>query len=162
MATTKLTTIPPVALRKTNDGPSPAVSSVVATPIERDDQGRFPKGVSGNPAGRPVGSRNKATVLREQLDERAVEEIANEYVEVLWAMIRRAKGGDVQAAKFLQNIVQLVTDQGGAKGKGGGGRTIQVYIENYTQEVKDERQDEQTVQREREPERPGELGPPDA
>ena len=34
---------------------------------ERDSQGRFPSGKSGNPAGRPRGSQNKATKLREEL-----------------------------------------------------------------------------------------------
>jgi hypothetical protein len=30
---------------------------------ERDQQGRWPRGVSGNPSGRPAGSRNKMTLL---------------------------------------------------------------------------------------------------
>ena len=34
---------------------------------DRDSQGRFPSGQSGNPVGRPRGSRNKATKLREEL-----------------------------------------------------------------------------------------------
>src|SRR5205823_10349783 len=37
---------------------------------ERDAQGQFVKGQSGNPAGRPRGSRNKDAVLVEQMFER--------------------------------------------------------------------------------------------
>lgn len=35
--------------------------------VERTPDGRFEKGQSGNPAGRPVGSRNRATLAAEML-----------------------------------------------------------------------------------------------
>ena len=35
----------------------------------RTKQGKFKKGTSGNPSGRPIGSRNRATLLAEQLLE---------------------------------------------------------------------------------------------
>jgi hypothetical protein len=34
---------------------------------KRTTNARFPRGVSGNPAGRPVGSRNRSTIIEEQL-----------------------------------------------------------------------------------------------
>ena len=36
---------------------------------ERSRDGKFPKGVSGNPDGRPKGTKNLHTIIREILDE---------------------------------------------------------------------------------------------
>jgi hypothetical protein len=44
-----------------------------STPKPR--RGKFPKGVSGNPAGRPPGSRNKATLAMEALFEQDAEQL---------------------------------------------------------------------------------------
>ena len=51
-------------------------------------------GQSGNPAGRPDGSRNKASLIAEKLMEGDTE-------EVIKAVIEKAKGGDIQAAKLI-------------------------------------------------------------
>lgn len=59
----------------------------------REQRGRpWPKGVSGNPAGRPKGS-GLAGELRKA--------IAVEAGDILAALIERAKAGDVQAARAL-------------------------------------------------------------
>jgi hypothetical protein len=55
--------------------------------------GRFPKGVSGNPAGRPPGSRNKTTLAIEALLEGEGESIARKLIEL-------AKKGDLQAVRI--------------------------------------------------------------
>lgn len=100
----------------------------------RNELGQFIKGVSGNPAGRPSGSKNKTTIIREMLDEVALGEVAKEYVEVVWAMLRRAKAGDVAAAKFIKEIADVAAevDQRHSNKK------VQVYIENFTVEQKHE------------------------
>jgi len=54
---------------------------------------KFQPGKSGNPAGRKLGSRNKATLLREQL--------ATKGKKLLDALIAKAEGGDVDCLKFL-------------------------------------------------------------
>ena len=54
----------------------------------------FPKGVSGNPAGAPRGSRNRATLALDALAE-------GEASDVLRAMVERAKGGDTAAATLI-------------------------------------------------------------
>ena len=54
-------------------------------------QGRpFQKGTSGNPAGRPLGSRNKATLVAENLLNGQSEALMKKLIE-------RALGGDMQA-----------------------------------------------------------------
>jgi Family of unknown function (DUF5681) len=48
----------------------------------RDAEGRFEKGASGNPAGRPRGARNKATEAAERLLEGEAEALARKAVEL--------------------------------------------------------------------------------
>ncbi|HEV3159671.1 MAG TPA: DUF5681 domain-containing protein [Xanthobacteraceae bacterium] len=59
----------------------------------------FPKGRSGNPKGRPVGARNAATVIAEQLLDGEAEEIIRK-------IIKKAKQGDMTALRLcLDRIV---------------------------------------------------------
>lgn len=55
---------------------------------------RFAPGQSGNPAGRPTGSRNKVTLAIEALMEGEAEEITRKAIE-------SAKGGDLVAIKLI-------------------------------------------------------------
>ena len=66
----------------------------------REPGGRpFAKGVSGNPAGRPVGSRNKATLLALQLLEGEAEALTRKAVE-------QALEGDTTALRLcLERLV---------------------------------------------------------
>jgi len=49
---------------------------------ERKNAGRFHKGVSGNPSGRPPGSRNRATLLLESLLENEGEQLIQKAIEM--------------------------------------------------------------------------------
>jgi hypothetical protein len=49
---------------------------------ERDESGRFAKGHSGNPAGRTPGTRNRATVMAEQMFDGACGALANKAVQM--------------------------------------------------------------------------------
>ena len=51
----------------------------------RDPRGRFSKGRSGNPAGRPPGCRNHATQMAEVLLEGEVEALTRKAVELALA-----------------------------------------------------------------------------
>jgi hypothetical protein len=47
-----------------------------------NNKGQWPKGTSGNPAGRPPGSRNKATSLMESLLEGDAEQLTRKAIEM--------------------------------------------------------------------------------
>ena len=61
--------------------------------------GKFPKGKSGNPKGRPKGARNKATLAAEALMDGDAEAITHKAVEL-------AKAGDMTAIRLcLERIL---------------------------------------------------------
>jgi hypothetical protein len=71
----------------------------------------FKKGQSGNPAGRPVGSKNRSTVARKWLEatEKSknpitgdLEELTQEDIGTL-ALIKKMRQGDVRAYKELMD-----------------------------------------------------------
>ena len=68
-------------------------SGTAALKASKKGQKGFTQGISGNPKGRPRGSRNKAGLLVQKLIDGKSEEIAR-------AIIKRAIKGDFQAEKF--------------------------------------------------------------
>jgi hypothetical protein len=66
---------------------------------------KFKKGQSGNPEGRPPGSRNKATLLIEQLLDNGAKDITEKAIEL-------AKAGDSTALRLcLDRIVPARKDR---------------------------------------------------
>jgi hypothetical protein len=68
--------------KEENTGSGGELDGGEAGPAERDGQGHFVKGQSGNPAGRPRGARNKDTVFVEQMFERFGGALANKAVNM--------------------------------------------------------------------------------
>ena len=60
----------------------------------RDESGRWAQGASGNPSGRPLGSRSSTTLALEQLLDGEAETITRVCIE-------RAKDGDHHAMKLV-------------------------------------------------------------
>ena len=70
---------------------------------------QFRKGQSGNPAGRPPGSRNRATIMVQNLLEGAAENIAKRAAQL-------AEEGNVAAIRICMNRLSLsFTFRGGAE-----------------------------------------------
>lgn len=61
---------------------------------EIQENGRFKKGKSGNPHGKPRGSRHKASLLAEKLFENDLEIVCSQVVQ-------QAKEGNLMAAKII-------------------------------------------------------------
>ena len=66
-----------------------------------DSRGRFQKGFSGNPAGRPPGSRNSSTMLVESLLEQEAEPLTLKLIE-------RAKEGEMSAMRLCMERLMPV------------------------------------------------------
>ena len=77
----------------------------------KDIEPRWQKGESGNPNGRPKGSKNRSTIARQWLEVNEeirnpltseIERMSQEDVMTL-ALIKKARGGDVNAYKALMD-----------------------------------------------------------
>lgn len=65
---------------------------------------QFPKGVSGNPKGRPPGSKNKNTLLKRNIETEIIEDAKQDVLAVFRKAIELAKEGDT-------SMIKLVTDK---------------------------------------------------
>jgi hypothetical protein len=72
---------------------NPTVAAAVETTRPKQTWG-FQKGVSGNPAGRPLGARHKTTIMAEKLMQDSAEKVIN-------AVVDAAAKGDMMAAKII-------------------------------------------------------------
>ena len=71
----------------------------------KQGRGRFQKGVSGNPAGKPKGTRNRTTLAVEALLDGDAEALTQTAIDL-------AKGGDVTALRLcLDRILPLRRDR---------------------------------------------------
>jgi hypothetical protein len=70
----------------------------MTTTEKNTDNGRFTKGNSGNPLGRPPGSRNQSKLLMESLLEGEGEQLTRKLVEL-------AKDGNIQALRICMDRV---------------------------------------------------------
>lgn len=95
----------------------------------------FQKGQSGNPEGRPEGTKNRATILRRLLE--TATDFTNPLTlkketlpleeQIMIALIARAKRGDIAAIKEIQDTLYgKVVDKHEIGGKEGG--PIQITI----------------------------------
>jgi len=73
---------------------------------------RFKKGQSGNPRGRPSGSKNLSTLLSEALNEPVIvtengrRRKISKRQAIIKQLVNQSAKGDWRAAKFLLDIVQ--------------------------------------------------------
>lgn len=103
----------------------------------RDDKGRFVKGSTGNPRGRPAGTKNKIAEMKRNLELAVREGISEAQITaILQSMIAEAMNGNVTAGKLILDKVmsnaRLDDDEGEDKPE------IVIKIQNLTpQHLKD-------------------------
>jgi hypothetical protein len=96
--------------------------------------GRFQKGKSGNPSGRPRGRRNKITKLTEKLEVAVRKQVDPQHViNVLNELYIEAVAGNMAAAKtFLDYTLSKPTVQKEEQGETDKAPTIRIVVENFT------------------------------
>lgn len=78
----------------------------------RDEDGKFIKGQSGNPRGRPAGGKNRITQLKQDLEIAIREKVSvHRIANVVDKMLELAEEGDKGAAKIiLDKFVSMARD----------------------------------------------------
>jgi len=76
--------------------------------VDRDNLGRFVKGVSGNPKGKPVGARSRTKLMKQGMEEAMTREMSNDFIEILETAIKLAKQGEKDMIKMV--LVDLMKD----------------------------------------------------
>jgi hypothetical protein len=103
----------------------------------RDDKGRFVAGKSGNPSGRPKGTKNQITQIR-QNTELALREYmsspdnARKALKVMDVLFEKASDGDVSAIKLLLDKVLPQARAGADENDGEKQKPVAIQIINQT------------------------------
>lgn len=96
-----------------------AATALLAPPIEpvdkpvvpRDEKGRFPVGVSGNPAGRAKGAKNRITLARLILEEGLRQQLTKAGPDIMRKALKMALEGDDKIMRVLLDKM-LATPRG--------------------------------------------------
>ncbi len=73
--------------------------------------GRFQKGQSGNPAGKPKGARHFSTLIREAITRVAEDTGTSDDKEIVKALVEKAKKGDLKAIDTVLDRVDGKAEQ---------------------------------------------------
>jgi hypothetical protein len=106
---------------------------------------RFRKGLSGNPRGRPGGSKNLATLFSEALNE-TVTVVKNgrrraitKREAVIAQLVNKSAGADLRAIKILFDIQQAIEARSDATGATGSpaelGQSDRAIIDRYLRKL---------------------------
>lgn len=101
--------------------------------------GRFVKGQSGNPLGRPPNTKNRLATLRKELELAVIEHVGIEKIKrIINKVVEKAEAGDMRAAKLI--LDKVISNAGPGDETADNGRTIIFKIENATFAAKAEQE----------------------
>ena len=69
--------------------------------VHRNNLGQFVKGVSGNPKGKPKGSKNRAGIIKQAMEEALVRDSAKKFNKLVDTALDLAIQGDKDMLKFF-------------------------------------------------------------
>lgn len=115
--------------------------------VIRSDQGQFLPGKSGNPKGRPKGTKNRITELKQEMELVLREGINPDVLKkILASMANEAISGNVQAAKLI--LDRFITNASSAEDDGEANPTLVIEIKNLTPQAIEEVVGETIIQEE--------------
>jgi hypothetical protein len=95
------------------------------------ENGRFVKGVSGNPRGRPLGAKNRIVRMKQDMEEAIRTHMhPGEIQKIVQAMVLEAQGGNVAAAKLI--LDKVMSNANISEDSEAADNRIVIKIENYT------------------------------
>lgn len=98
---------------------------------DRTDKGQFPAGVSGNPKGRPKGSKSEVTQLKTDIELALRNHVHPEKLKrVVEKVLNKAANGNMAAAKLIFDYFLSRPTEGDDQGNAP--PAIRVVVENIT------------------------------
>jgi hypothetical protein len=97
----------------------------------RTESGQFPKGTSGNPAGRPRGRKGEIVALKQDLEIAIRSRVdARKIGKIVDKLVNKAMNGNLQAAKLI--LDKFVSNAGETEDEQAHKGGIRIVIENAT------------------------------
>lgn len=91
------------------------------------------KGVSGNPNGRPKGSKSKVTLIKQAIESDLTEQLSYDASAILQKTIQLAKEGDTTCIKILMDRLLPALRSGDVNEKAGIGN-IHIHVSSIPTE----------------------------
>lgn len=98
--------------------------------LKRDENGRFPAGMSGNPAGRAKGTKNRITIARLMLEEGLRQSLTAAGPKIMNKAIKMALEGDPKIMRVLLDKM-LASPRGDDAGDAKDAE-VRVIVQNLT------------------------------
>lgn len=128
---------PETTLPASEEAPSQESFPTPAT-ITRDNLGRFVKGVSGNPKGKPLGTKHRISFIKHAIEEALVRDLAEDAAAIMAKALDQAKAGDTDMIKFVLGDLLKDVRKGGVEDEDNlrGAKIVQVSITQYVGQAK--------------------------
>ena len=115
----------------------------------RNDKGQFIKGISGNPNGRPKGSRNRIVEQKLALEEAVRDNVSPRHIRALLKkMYDLAMAGDTAAGKFI--LDKFISNAKVEEASDNEDSKIQIVVKNATFKVTEGEDTKEPIQGEAE------------
>lgn len=108
---------------------------------DRNENGQFPVGVSGNPKGRPKGSKNEVATLKADIELAMRQHVKPEkLMKVVEKVLNKAANGNMAAAKLIFDyFLSRVSDGDDNNAEQ---PAIRVIVENATFKIEQEKKND--------------------
>ena len=119
-------------MTQSSDTPNQELTTVDSPVITRTNLGQFIKGVSGNPNGREVGSKNRTKVIKQAMEEALTRGLGEAFDDIIEHIVALAREGDKDMIKLvISDIMKEVRKDPSENEHDGGPKVVNVKITQY-------------------------------